>query len=192
MNEFLIHPSNLQYPFEGRKLTLFSMREIAKVIVEGKPKAVDTMGKNLISIPELLPFEPYLGMRHLIEKFFVGDTSLPVTPKDIKQLEIECRNMLTELKRAFEKDIGAFRMECAGAECTEVESCNTLFHILQRRGFKTWKHFEEGFSRFSTFCGRNPKVRTSRHVQLSIFICLCTCRILLEEYHSHTYPHQFL
>ena len=33
MKEYLIHPSNLQYPFEGRKLTLYSMNDIAKVIV---------------------------------------------------------------------------------------------------------------------------------------------------------------
>ena len=159
MKEFLIHPSNLQYPFEGKELTLYSMREIAKVIVEGKPKAVDTMGKNLISIPELLPFEPYFGIHHLIEKFFVGDTSLPVTADDMIRLEIKYRDMLTELKKAFEQDIRAFQRDCAGAECTEVESCNTLFCILQRRGFKTWSHFEEGFSRFSIFCGKNPMVR---------------------------------
>ena len=165
MMEYLIHPSNLQYPFEGRELTLYSMREIAKVIVDGKAKAVDTMGKNLINIPELLPFEPYLCMHHLIEKFFVGDTSLPVTADDMELLEIKCRNMLTELKKAFKQDIRAFQRDCAGAECTEVESCNTLFHILQRRGFKTWRHFEEGFSRFSIFCGRNPMVRTVRQIQ---------------------------
>ena len=154
MKEYLIHPSNLQYPFEGRELTLYSMREIAKVIVDGKAKAVDTMGKNVISIPELLPFEPYLGMHHLIERFFVGDTSLAVTADDMELLEIKCRNML----KAFEQEISAFQMECARDECTEIGSCKTLFHI-QRRGVKTWKHFEEGFSRFSIFCGKNPMVR---------------------------------
>ena len=194
MKEYLIDPSNLQYPFEGRKLTLYSMNEIAKVIVEGDDSMVmDTMGKDLISVPKLLPFEPYFGNDFLIEKFFVGDTSLALKPDDITHLEIQCRNMLTELKKAFKNDIRDFQRDCAGAsECTEVESCNTLFHILQRRGFKTWKHFEEGFSRFSIFCGRNPMVRTARHIWLSTFILLCTCRILLEEYRSHTYPHQFL
>jgi hypothetical protein len=172
MKEYLIHPSNLQYPFEGRELTLYSMREIAKVIVEGKPKAKDTMEKNLISIPELLPFEPYFGMHHLIEKFFVGDTSLPVTADDMIRLEIKCRDMLTELKKAFEQDIRAFQRDCTGAECTEVESCNTLFRILQRRGFKTWKHFEEGFSRFSIFCGKNPMdiagITSQSHISPSV------------------------
>ena len=160
MKEYLIHPSNLQHPFEGRKLTLYSMREIAKVIVEGDNSMVmDTMGKDLISVPKLLPFEPYLGNDFLIEKFFVGDTSLALKPDDITQLEIQCCNMLMELKKAFKQDIKAFRKDCAGAECTEVESCKTLFHILHRRGFKTWKHFENGFSRFSIFCGKNPMVR---------------------------------
>ena len=159
MKEYLIHPSNLQYPFEGRKLTLYSMNDIAKVIVEGDDSMViDTTGKDLISVPKLLPFEPYFGNDFLIEKFFVGDTSLALKPDDITQLEIQCCNMLTELKKAFKQDIRAFHRECAGSECTEVESCNTLFHILQRRGFKTWKHFEEGFSRFSIFCGKSPMV----------------------------------
>ena len=178
MKEYLIHPSNLQYPFEGREPTLYSMREIAKVIVKGKSKAMDTMGKNLISIPGLLPFEPYLGMHHLIEKFFVGDTSLPVTADDMERLEIKCRDMLTELKKAFEQEISAFQMECTRDERTEVESCNTLFRILQRRGLKTWKHFEEGFSRFSIFCGRNPMVSIVRQIQYIILhankTILCT------------------
>ena len=165
MKEYLIHPSNLQYPFEGRELTLYSMREIAKVVIEEKQYAKDTGGKNLISIPELLPFEPYFGMHQLIEKFFVGDTSLPVTADDIELLEIKCRNMLTELKKAFEQEISAFQMECTRDERTEVESCNALFHILQRRGFKTWKHFEEGFSRFSIFCDKNPIVSMVWQIQ---------------------------
>ena len=120
---------------------------------------MDVMGKKSISIPELLPFEPYIDMHHLIERFFVGDTSPAVTPDDMTRLEIKCHKMLTELKKAFEQDISAFQMECM---CIEVESCKALFHILQRRGFKTWKHFERGFSRFSIFCGRNPMVRMRR------------------------------
>ena len=173
MKEFLIHSSNLQYPFEGRKLTLYSIREIAKVIFEGKPKAVDTMGKNVICIPKLLPFEPYFGIDFLIEKFFVGDTSLTVTPDDMIRLEIKYDKMLKELKQAFKDDIRAFLRDSAGAECTEVESCNALFHILQRRGFKTWKHFEEGFSRFSIFCGKNPMVRTARQVLVMLYYTYC-------------------
>ena len=107
------------------------------------------------------PFEPYLGHDFLI---FVGDTSLALKPDDITQLEIQCRNMLMELKKAFKHDIRALQGDCMGVECTEVGCCKTLFHILQRRGFKTWRHFEEGFSRFSIFCGKNPMVRTVRQV----------------------------
>ena len=159
MKEYLIHPSNLQYPFEGRKLTLYDVKEIAKVVIEGKEYAKDTGGVNLISISRLLPFEPYVGMDYLIERLFSGDTSLAVTPDDITHLDMQCCNILTELKKVFKHDIRAFQMACVGAECTNVENCKALLHILQRRGFKTWKHFEEGLSRFSIFCGRNPMVR---------------------------------
>ena len=60
----------------------------AKVIVEGDYSMVmDTMGKYLIRVPKLLPFEPYLGNSFLIEKFFIG-TSLALKSDDITQLEI--------------------------------------------------------------------------------------------------------
>ena len=160
MKEFLIAPSSLQYPFEGRKLTLYSMREIAKVITEGKKYAKDTGGKNPISIPQLLPFEPYHNMGDLITKFFSGDTSLAVTPEDLTRLAEKCHDKLAKLKEAFKPDISSFQRDCVlKADCTEVEKCVALFHILQRRGFKTWKDFEQEFSRFSIFCGHNPMVR---------------------------------
>ena len=166
MKEYLIDPSNLQYPFEGRELTLYSMKEIVKVIVKGDDLLVmDITGEILISIPELLPFEPYLGIDLLIEKFFGKDASLTVTSKDMMLLVMKYDKMLKELKQVFRHDIRAFQMECVEAECAEVESCNTLFHILQRRGFRTWKHFEEGFSRFSIFCGKNPMVRLIKQVK---------------------------
>ena len=160
MKEFLIAPSSLQYPFEGRKLTLYSMREIAKVVIEGKKYATDTEGKNAISIPKLLPFEPYHNMRELITKFFSGDTSLAVTPEDLARLAEKCHDKLLELKTAFKPDISSFQRDCVlKADCTEVEKCVALFHILQRRGFRTWKDFEQEFSRFSIFCGHNPMVK---------------------------------
>ena len=160
MKEFLIAPSSLQYPFEGRKLTLYSMREIAKVVIEGKEFAKDTEGKNPISIPQLLPFEPYHNMGDLITKFFSGDTSLAVTPEDLARLAEKCHDKLAELKTAFKPDISSFQRYCVlKADCTEVEKCVALFHILQRRGFRTWKDFEQEFSRFSIFCGHIPMVR---------------------------------
>ena len=66
MKEFLIHPLNLQYPLVGRDLIRYDIKEIATVVIEGKQYAKDTGRKN---IPELLPFEPYVGMHHLIKKF---------------------------------------------------------------------------------------------------------------------------
>ena len=159
MKEFLIAPSSLQYPFEGRKLTLYSMREIAKVVIEGKEFAKDTEGKNPISIPQLLPFEPYHNMGDLIAKFFSGGTSLAVTPKDLTRIAEKCHDKLAGLKTAFKPDISSFQRDCVKADCTEVERCVALFHILQRRGFKAWTDFEQEFSRFSIFCGHNPMVR---------------------------------
>ena len=42
--------------------------------------------------------------------------------------------MLRDLKKAFEQDIGAFQMECVGAECTEVEAAMHCFIFYREEG----------------------------------------------------------
>ena len=61
MKELLIAPSSLQYPFEGRKLSLYSMKEIAKVVIAGKDFPRNAEGKSDIHISQLLPFEPFFN-----------------------------------------------------------------------------------------------------------------------------------
>ena len=74
MKEFLIAPSSLQYPFEGRALTLYSMREITKVVIAGKEFPIDTKGKSAIHISQLLPFEPFSNFgEDLIGNLFTSD-----------------------------------------------------------------------------------------------------------------------
>ena len=160
INEYLIAPSSLKYPFEGRKLTQYSIREVARATIEGKKYVEDTKGKNPITISQLLPFEPYHNMGDLVPKFFSGDTSAAVTPEELIQLAEKCYEKLEELKTAFKPDIHCFQRECVKADCTEVERCVALFHILQRRErFKTWRDFQQEFSRFTIFCEQNPLVR---------------------------------
>ena len=159
IKEYLISPSSLKYPFEERELTLYSMREVAAATIEGKDYARDTEGKNLITIPQLLPFEPYHNAGSLVPKFFSGDTSAAITPEELTQLAEKCHCNLAELKTAFKPDISSFQRECVKADCTEVERCVALFYILQRRGrFKTWRGFQQEFSRFSIFCKQSPLV----------------------------------
>ena len=158
MREYLIAPSSLKYPFEGRELTLYSMREVARATIEGKDYARDTEGKNPITIPQLLPFEPYHNMGNLVSKFFNENTSVAVTSEDLTQIAVKCYEKLAELKTAFKPDIGSFQEECVKAD-TEVKRCVALFHILQRRGrFKTWRDFQQEFRRFSIFCEQSPLV----------------------------------
>ena len=169
MKEYLISPSSQKYPFKGRELTLYSMREVARAMIEGKKFAKDTKGYNLINLPQLLPFEPYHNMRDLIWKFFSGDTLVAVTPEELTQIAEKCHGKLAELKAAFQPDIGSFQRECEKADCTEVERCVALFHILQRRGrFKTWKDFQEEFSRFSVFCEQSLVVRMMAYLLMYI------------------------
>ena len=166
IRECLIAPSSLKYPFEGRELTLYSMREVARATIEGKDYARDTEGKNPITIPQLLPFEPYYNMGDLVSKFFSGNTSVAVRPEELTQIAVKCHKKLAELNTAFKPDVVYFEKECVKADCTEVERCVALFYILQRRGhFKTWRDFQHEFSRFSIFCEQNPLVRMmSKHL----------------------------
>ena len=160
MKGYLIAPLSLKYPFEGRELILYSMREVAKVTIYGKKYAKDTKGDNLISLPQLLPFEPYHNMEDLVPKFFSGDTSVAITSEELTQIAVKCHKKLAELNTAFKPDVVSFQKECEKTDCTEVERCVALFHILQRRGrFKTWRDFQQEFSRFSIFCKHSPLVR---------------------------------
>ena len=52
-------------------------------------------------------------------------------------------------------------------EYTEVDRCAALFQIVQRRGCKTWRDFEQELSRFIVFCGRSPMV--------SKFVAMIAC-----------------
>ena len=170
MKEYLIGSSSLKYPFEGRELTLYSMREVARDTIEGRKYARDTEGKNPITIPQLLPFEPYHNIGNLVPKFFSGDTSVAVTPEELTQLAEKCYDKLAELKTAFKPDVGSFQRECVKADLTEVEKCVALFHILQKRGrFKTWRDFQQEFSRFSIFSEQNPLVRITRDHYFSTY-----------------------
>ena len=142
MREYLIAPSSLKYPFEGRELTLCSMREVARATtIEGKDYARDTEGKNPITIRA-------------------------VTSEELTQIAVKCHKKLAELNTAFKPDVVYFEKECVKDDYTKVERCVALFHILQRRGrFKTWRDFQQEFSRFSIFCEQNPLVRMmSKHL----------------------------
>ena len=120
MTEYVIAPSSLKYPFEGRELTLYSMREVAAAAVEGKDYARDTERKNTITIPQLLPFEPYHNMGDLFPKFFSGDTSAAITSQELTQIAVKCHEKLAELNTAFKPDVVSFQEECVKAD-TEVK-----------------------------------------------------------------------
>ena len=161
LKEFLISPSSLQYPFDGRELTLYSMREIAKVVIAGKEFPKDTEGKSTIHISQLLPFEPFFNCgEDLIDSFFTPDQSREseILWHNMFQIANKCYKMFDDFIEALQPKPTAFQRECVKPDCTEVDRCVALFQIIQRRGCKTWRDFEQEFSRFSIFCGRHPIV----------------------------------
>ena len=161
MKEFLIAPSSLQYPFEGRELTLYSMREIAKVVIAGIEFPKDTEGKSTIPISQLLPFEPFFNFgEDLIGNLFTPDQSREreISRDNMSQIAKKSYKMLDNFMEALQPNPTAFQGECVKPDCTEVDRCVALFQIIQRRGCKTWRDFEQEFSRFSIFCGRHPMV----------------------------------
>ena len=166
MNEFLIAPSSLQYPFEGRELTLYSMRKIASIVVEGKDFAKDIDGKKPLNVHLLLPFEPYYKLGDLIGSFFSAEQSLneEISQECLKQIAMKCHENLKDFETALQPNLIAYEEECSRVGGSEVMKCVALFNMLknsQKRAMKTWRDFEREFSRFSIFCGRNPMVTTT-------------------------------
>ena len=161
MNDFLISPLSLQYPFQGRELTLYSMREIANVVIDGKDFARDIEGKNPLRVSLLLPFEPYFSMGSVTNKLFSTDQSTrsrELSGEDLLRVSEFCCKNLESFEIALKPSLTAYEDECSRAGDSRVRRCTGLFQILQRRGCKTWRDFEQEFSRFSIFCGRNPLV----------------------------------
>ena len=91
MNEFLIAPSSLQYPFRGRELTLYSMRKITSIVIEGKDFARDILRKKPISVHQLRPFESYNKLGDLIASFFTAEQSLK---NALESEAVKSRNVL--------------------------------------------------------------------------------------------------
>ena len=163
MNEFLIAPSSLKYPFEGRELTLYSMRDITSIVIEGKPYAKDIEGKKPLDIHLLLPFEPYYNLGYLCNTIFsASQSSTDDIPREalIRVAEKSYRN-LQYFEAALQPNPIAYEEECSRVGDSQFLKCIALFEVLQRRGCKTWRDFEREFSRFSIFCGRNPMVTTT-------------------------------
>ena len=160
MKEFLIAPSSLQYPFEGRELTLYSMREISQIAIAGKEFPKNTEENSTIHISKLLPFEPFFNVgEDLIGNLFSPDQSREeLLWKSLHQIAKKCNKKLHEFEQALQPDPSAFQEECVKPNCTDVDRFARLLLIVQRRGCKTWRDFEQEFSRFSIFCGRNPMV----------------------------------
>ena len=165
-------PSSLQYPFEGRELILYSMRKIASIVIEGKDFVKDIEGKNPLYISKLLPFEPYYKMKDLIGYFFKAEqlSSLEISSDYLEQIAKKCYENLEAFKRALQPDPITYEEECSRVEKSEVKKCVALFNTLknsQKRVMKTWRDFEQEFSRCSLFCGRNPMVGLKRSFSIT-------------------------
>ena len=164
MNEFLIAPSCLQYPFEVRKLTLYSIKTIASVVVEGKDYAKDfEETEPPLGISQLLPFEPYYNLEDLIDRFFTAEQSLneEISQECLEEIAMKCHKNLRDFETALQPNLIAYEEECSRVGGSEVMKCVALFRTLkhcQKRAMKTWRDFEHVFRRFSIFCGRNPMV----------------------------------
>ena len=126
MNEFVIAPSCLQYPFGGRELTLYSMKKIASIVVEGKKFVKDIVGKNPLDISQLLPFEPYYKLGGLIGRFFTAEQSLneEISQECLEEIAIKCHKNLRDFETALQPNLIAYEEECSRVGA--VKSRNVL------------------------------------------------------------------
>ena len=159
MKEFLIASSTLKYPFDDKMFILYTIREIANVVIRGKGFAKDSEGKGTLEISDLLPFEPYFNMRDILNGFFSAcGSDITIEDADLDRIAEKCYCNLEGFVAALEPNPTEYSKKCREVGEGQLERCVALFQILQKRGCKTWRDFEREFSRFSIFCGRNPLV----------------------------------
>lgn len=132
LQESLILPSQLQhYPWiEVSNLSFFDIKEIARVLIEQKPCAVDNTGRALLHVKELLPLEPYqVLVPYFIKQLFdFNKANEPVS-----------RHLLHYVKK----------------HCSQVLSCSSDIHVNSGITHQSLKCL---LNRFSLLAGRNPLV----------------------------------
>lgn len=164
--EYFIHPCDIQYPLKSQEqIKLFDIKEIATSVVKGK-RAVVNDSQDVISITELLYFEPYtdLGKTVLLELF---DEQNPVYNQEqlSDHFVYEIANKTESKFNHFKKmlTLPLFSVQFPISHCSPAPA-HAMVHLLLswREGSEGTRHcLRSNMDVFSVFAGRNPLVSQS-------------------------------
>ena len=172
--EDILHPSHLdKYPFVPFKTTKFSIIEISRAITEEKSCVVDTTGKKVCKLTELLRFEPYVGLQEtFLKQLFSEECATENVTDDFGyQLQDNDRTHLFS-KFLFKSTIPSFHFT---PTCFTPSPSHEAVHLLRcwRGKVKgTYSSLRKHLRKFSIFGGRNPLVSCELclHVELQITV----------------------
>ena len=158
--EYLIHPTDIQYPMpQSRELTLFSMNSIAKAVLQSQPAAVNDAQK-LATIEELLYFEPYadIGEAIISELFDEENPSYSAVVSDGFLYTIADR--VHPKQTLFEKmlDLPASSVEFYQSQAPPGPA-HAMGHLLvcwKEHGDGSRQCLRQKLDQFSVFAGRSP------------------------------------
>jgi len=164
--EYFIHPRDIQYPLKSQEqVKFFSIKEIATSVVKGK-RAVVNDSQDMISITELLYFEPYtdLGRTVLLELF---DEQNPVYNQEqlsdhfVYEIANKTENKFNHFKKMLTLPLYSDQFPISHCSPTPAHA---MVHLLLgwREGSEGTRHcLRSNMDVFSVFAGRNPLVGQS-------------------------------
>ena len=150
MRESLIHPGCLTPPTSLSSLQLYSLSELAEVLVDDESVLVSQPGKTMVEIEHLLHFEPYTC-------FCVGMLRVLFAEQNSDKLvsdEFLSKTTLTKfdhLKQLFSTDSIMLQQDQPEYRWDQVWKENTQT--------PTYRALRSALDKYSVFCGRNPLVR---------------------------------
>ena len=161
--EHILHPSHLdQYPIASFKITKFSIIEISRAIAEEKSCVVNTTGKNVCKLTELLQFEPYVGLQEIfLRKLFSEGCATEKVTDDFAyslghQLPDNDRSYL--FSKLFKITVPTLRFKPTHLKPSPAQEAAHLFQCWRDQGKGTYGYLRKHLSRFSIFGERNPLV----------------------------------
>ena len=165
MMESLIHPKDVQYPLKnGREMKIFSVNEIAQLVIENKPFAIESLQRGMIYMEDLLLFEPYLGLGvEIVKQLFSTECeNKEVTERFLSnKLASQTFKRLSMYKKMINPNEARYAELCEQAPFNQVKQCFYLFQLWSERESATFKALRQLFDRYSIFLGRNPLVRST-------------------------------
>ena len=165
MMESLIHSKDVQYPLkDGREMKIFSVNEIAQLVIENKPFAIESLQRGMIYMEDLLLFERYLGLGVEIAKqlFSTECENKEVTEHFLSnKLASQIFKRLSMYKKMINPNEARYAELCEQAPFNQVKQCFYLFQLWSERESATFKALRQLFDRYSIFLGRNPLVRST-------------------------------